>query len=132
MNRICLDTSAYSHFMRNNPQAVEIIVGAHEIGLPAIVLGELQAGFKMGGQVQKNMAELSSFLANSVVTVLEVDQDVAARYSEFVVELRRSGTPLPTNDIWIGAAAAQAGAILITFDKHFEVLRQVGSKILQP
>jgi tRNA(fMet)-specific endonuclease VapC len=35
------------------------------------------------------------------------------------VELKRKGTPIPTNDIWIAAHAMETGADLISFDEHF-------------
>jgi len=37
--------------------------------------------------------------------------------------LRRSGTPIPTNDIWIAASAMQFGLTVVTTDEHF---RNVG------
>lgn len=36
-----------------------------------------------------------------------------------MVQLRRKGRPIPTNDIWIAAQALQTGADLISFDAHF-------------
>ncbi len=33
--------------------------------------------------------------------------------------LRRKGTPIPTNDIWIAAHAMESGADLLSFDEHF-------------
>jgi len=37
-------------------------------------------------------------------------------------ELRRAGTPIPTNDIWIAAHVFESGAELISVDSHFEVV----------
>ena len=34
--------------------------------------------------------------------------------------LRKKGTPIPENDIWISAIAKQHDIILVTSDKHFE------------
>jgi predicted nucleic acid-binding protein len=42
------------------------------------------------------------------------------------VSLRRQGTPLPANDIWIAAACARAGATLLTFDAHFQSITRIG------
>jgi predicted nucleic acid-binding protein len=74
--------------------------------------------------------ELREFLANPVVEVLKVDQDVARAYAEIVVDLRKAGSPIPTNDIWIAAAAARAGAAVLTYDSHFRLVSRVGSLIL--
>ena len=50
--------------------------------------------------------------------------------TETVVELRRAGHPLPTNDVWIAATAAHAGALLLTYDRRFARVSRVGSVIL--
>ena len=53
-------------------------------------------------------------------------------YGEIVVALRRSGTPLPTNDIWIAAAAARSGATVLTYDSQFASIQRTGSVVLSP
>ncbi len=58
------------------------------------------------------------FLANPVVHEIVIDRDVGRVYAEIVVALRKAGTPLPTNDIWIAAAAARSGATVLTYDSH--------------
>ena len=130
MSRFCLDTSAYSHFKRGDPAAVELIDGADWIGVPAVVVGELWIGFLLGGRLERNQAELREFLAHPAVEELAVDRRVARTYAEIVVALRRAGTPLPTNDAWVAATAAVAGAIVLTYDPHFERIQRVGSLVL--
>ncbi len=41
--RLCLDSSAYSHFKRGDPHVVDLIDRADWLGMPVIVLGELAA-----------------------------------------------------------------------------------------
>lgn len=130
MTRICLDTSAYSHFKRGEPEVVEIIAGARQVLLPVVALGELRAGFRLGDRMARNDKELREFLAIPVVRVLDVDDDAAAIYAELVFDLRRAGTPVPTNDIWIAALAVREGATVITFDDHFERIRRAGVRVL--
>lgn len=130
MSRYGLDTSAYSHFQRGDSRAVELIDGAQWVGMPTIVLGELRAGFQMGGQRERNEQGLLAFLANPAVEVLAVDAEVAQHYADIVSDLRQRGTPLPTNDVWIAATTARAGAILVTYDEHFEGISRVGSILL--
>ena len=45
LNRLCLDTSACSHFRRGEVRAVQAIDSAEWVGVPSIVLGELWTGF---------------------------------------------------------------------------------------
>lgn len=132
MSRVCVDTSAYSHFRRGQPLVVDLIDHADWVGVPSIVVGELWAGFLLGRRTEMNVAELSEFLSAPVTEVVDVDEDVARIYGEIVVELRTKGTPLPTNDIWIAAAAARSGATVLTYDAHFLEIGRIGTQVLTP
>jgi len=130
VSRLVLDTSAYSHLQRGDRQATELIDGAEWIGMPAIALGELRAGFLLGGRRERNEAALREFLSNAVVEVLSVDDEVSRHYADIVLDLRHAGRPIPTNDIWIAATAARAGAMILSSDDHFTAIARVGSVIL--
>jgi len=130
MSRLCLDTSAYSNFKRGDERAKELVDGAEWIGLPVIVVGELWTGFVLGRRREENARELEEFIANPVVEELAVGSQAARIYGEIVADLRSAGTPVPTNDIWIAAVAARAGATVLTYDDHFEVISRVGSLVL--
>jgi len=69
-------------------------------------------------------------LAHPVVETIDVDRDVATLYGEIVVDLRKRGTPIPTNDVWIAACAARSGATLVTLDRHYEAVRRIGVLVL--
>jgi tRNA(fMet)-specific endonuclease VapC len=125
LSRICLDTSAYSQFKRGAREAVEAVTSAREVLVPVVAVGELRVGFRLGARREVNERELAKFLARDVVTLLDVDDEVAEIYADIVVDLRRAGTPVPTNDIWIGALAVRAGASVLTYDAHFEAMRRV-------
>jgi predicted nucleic acid-binding protein len=131
MSRYCLDTSAYSHFQRGDEQVAALFDRAEWLGMPAITVGELRAGFLLGGRRERNETDLREFLSNAVVEELEVDAEVSRHYAEIFVELRRAGTPIPTNDIWIAATAAREGALVVTYDPHFGRIGRVGSLILE-
>jgi predicted nucleic acid-binding protein len=130
MSRFCLDTSAYSHFRRGDPPVVRLIDEAEWLGLPSIVMGELRTGFLLGGRPIENEAELRAFLESPVVVELPVEGEVSRHFAEIVVELRRAGTPLPTNDLWIAATAARHGALVLTYDRHFASISRAGSIVL--
>ncbi len=53
-NKIILDTSAYSAFLRGNAELKLSIQQADEIFLNPVILGELLAGFTMGKSEKKN------------------------------------------------------------------------------
>ncbi len=132
MNRYCLDTSAYSHFKRSDPKVVELIDSAAWVGVPSVVLGGLEVGFQLGNpkRLEQNRTEVQEFLDHPVVEELAVDSEVTPLYAELVISLRKAGTPVPTNDIWIGALAVRAGATVLTYDDHFKAMQRVGSIIL--
>jgi len=110
---------------------VDLIDRADWLGIPSIVVGELWLGFLLGGQLERNAAELDEFLANPAVEEVHVDGEVARIYAEIVVALRTRGAPLPTNDIWIAAVAARTGATVLTYDEHFQCIERVGALVLQ-
>jgi tRNA(fMet)-specific endonuclease VapC len=132
MSRFCLDTSAYSHFNRGERRVIELLDSAEWIGLPTVVLGELRVGFLLGARPAENEAELREFLAVPIVEIVVVDAEVSRHYAEIFVDLRRAGTPITTNDIWIAATAAREGALVISYDNHFRAISRVGSVILKP
>ena len=130
MTRLCVDTSAYSNFQRNEPRVVEQIDRAEWLGVPSVVIGELSAGFLLGSRSDENFLVLKEFLDHAVVEVISVDEEVARIYGEIFFDLRERGRPLPVNDIWIAATATRAGATVLTFDGHFRDITRVGSLVL--
>jgi len=117
--RLLLDTYAYSAVARGNRELQQAIEQAEEICLSPIVIGELRAGFLHGSRVKENERGLRKFLALPGVSLLVVAENTAARYAEIVAFLRKAGTPIPTNDIWIAASALEHGLRLLTTDAHF-------------
>jgi tRNA(fMet)-specific endonuclease VapC len=132
LSSYCLDTSAYSNFRRGNEEVASLLDQAQLVGVPTIALGELRTGFLLGRKRQDNEADLATFLGHPAVQVLEVDAEVSRLYSEILVDLRKAGTPVPTNDIWIAAVAARNGTAVLTCDEHFERITRVGAVVVSP
>ena len=118
--------------MRGDPGVVELVDAAEWIGMPSIALGELHAGFRAGAHRRRNEEALERFLGHPVVEELPVDHDVARVFADIVLELRRKGTPIPTNDVWIAATAGEAGATLLAYDVHFTAVDRIGVLLLEP
>lgn len=116
---VALDTNTYASFKRGNQELRRMFESADEILVPVTVLGELYSGFQIGRLTEKNMLELEQFLAVPGIRTVSITPDTAFRYGFLVKELRRQGTPIPTNDIWIAAVVMEAGSILISRDSHF-------------
>jgi tRNA(fMet)-specific endonuclease VapC len=126
----CLDTSAYSNFRRGNEEVATLLDRAEAVGVPTIALGELRTGFLFGRRREHNEAELATFIDHPAVQIFEVDAEVSRLYAEIVVDLRKAGTPVPTNDIWIAAIAARNGTSVLTCDEHFERIARVGTVVV--
>jgi tRNA(fMet)-specific endonuclease VapC len=129
---ILLDTSAYSAFRRGHPRIAELVRRADEITLSTITIGELLAGFGRGTRAAANRSELQRFLDSPRVTLAPVDVETAQRYALIQVRLRESGTPIPTNDIWIAALAMQERLTVVTTDAHFRNVREISVAWLDP
>jgi tRNA(fMet)-specific endonuclease VapC len=128
--RLVLDTSAYSHFRAGDERVLELIAVAEVVGLPTVVLGELEAAFMLGRRERENRAILNEFLAESFVAILPVTPAVARRYGRLFADLRRAGTPIPINDVWIAATALDCGGQLLTFDDDFRRIAALDCTIL--
>ncbi|HEX7669336.1 MAG TPA: PIN domain-containing protein, partial [Polyangiaceae bacterium] len=85
----------------------------------------------LGKRGAENRVSLAEFLEEPFVSVLPVTSGVAERYGQIFAELRRAGTPIPTNDIWIAATTFEAAAHLLTFDGDFARVRKLERTILK-
>jgi len=123
--RLALDTNRYTDLCRGNVSVVETVEVADEVWLPFIVLGELRAGFAVGSQGPRNEAVLRRLLLKSGVGVLYADEQTTHHYGTVYRQLRKQGTPIPTNDMWIAALVLQHSLVLCARDGHFDALPQL-------
>jgi tRNA(fMet)-specific endonuclease VapC len=125
MTRLLLDSSAYIAFKKRHPEVIDILQQAELIFLCPIVLGELRAGFLQGTKRDANERELRLFLESSRVRVLIMDVETSERYAVIHVALKKAGTPVGINDVWIAANAMQHGLPVLTSDRDFHKIPQI-------
>ena len=130
MNRLLLDTSAYLAFRKGHREAGYWIDGTGEIYLNAVVVGELFGAFLNGRRREQNRADFDNFVASPRVEILKIDEITAERYALISDTLRRAGTPISPNDLWIAASALQHGLGILTFDSDFTRVPQVITHLL--
>ena len=123
--RVALDTNGYVDFCRGEADTVDLLEKADSIHLPFVVLAELRAGFAVGRRGSENERVLGLFLGKPGVQVIYADDQTTHHYASLYRQLRRQGTPIPTNDIWIAALVLQHGLTLHARDRHFDHLPQL-------
>ena len=105
MRRFLLDTKAYGRFFGGDQRVLDVLGEAETVYLSVVVMGELHAGFRGGSRDRENRGQLSQFLAKPSVAELAVTAETAEVFGEVKDALRRAGTPIPMNDVWIAAQA---------------------------
>ncbi len=118
--RIVIDSNRYTDLCRGDQHAVDVVSGADEVFMPLIVVAEQRAGFAFGSRRDENERNLTRFLNTSGVSVLSPDEQTTHVYAEVYAGLRRQGTPIPTNDIWIAALTLQHDLVLFARDADFD------------
>ena len=123
--KVLLDTNALSALWSGDERVLEALGQAECVFMSIIVLGELFAGFRGGTRIKENRVRLEGFLAKPTVRTLELSTETAEVYGQIKDALKRAGTPIPINDIWLSAQAIETGSVLITFDRHFGNVRGI-------
>jgi tRNA(fMet)-specific endonuclease VapC len=118
---LILDTKALSAIADGQPGATAQFLKAGQVFIPVIVLGEYRFGIALSNRRKK----YEEWLANALLAcdALEIDEATSACYAEVRLELRRAGTPIPTNDLWIAALCRQHALPILSQDRHFDLVR---------
>lgn len=123
--QIALDTNRLTDLLRGDAELAEQLSFCERVWIPLVVLGEMRAGFLGGTRSGHNERRLWRLLAQPTVELLLPDRETAEQYARLFVQLKRAGTPIPDNDLWIAALALQHGLRLVTRDAHFEKVPQL-------
>ena len=122
---VALDTNRYVDYCRAVPEAVEVVRRADRIFLPFVVIAELRAGFLGGSRGRENEARLVELISSARADVLLADEATTHHYARLFIQLRKQGTPIPTNDLWTAALVVQHNLRLFARDRHFDSLPQL-------
>lgn len=120
--KLLLDTNRYRDYADGDSQVLEHMRVCERVYLSFVTLSELRAGFVLGNRSAENERNLMLFLAKDAVGVLYPDEQTTHHYARLYMQLRKQGTPVPTNDIWIAALVLQHDIPLYTRDAHFDNL----------
>jgi predicted nucleic acid-binding protein len=53
---------------------------------------------------------------------LDINEPTTHHYTEIVLELKRTGKPIPTNDLWIASLSRQHSLPQLSRDRHFDLV----------
>jgi tRNA(fMet)-specific endonuclease VapC len=120
MKSILLDTNAYARLLTGVGDVLDALGAAEIVYMSVFVLGELHAGFAGGSKERENKEILHRFLLKPTVKILNATSETAEVFGLLKSNLRKAGTPIPINDIWIASHGVETGSTIITYDKHFK------------
>jgi tRNA(fMet)-specific endonuclease VapC len=112
-----IDTNALIRFLARDPSLRWRMGHDFRCFVSFITVGELYAGAHQSSRQGSNIAEVQRICTD--IPVIEWDMHLANEYGRIQAVLRRKGTSIPQNDIWIAATAVRHEMTLITLDKHF-------------
>ncbi|HZU11164.1 MAG TPA: type II toxin-antitoxin system VapC family toxin [Pseudacidobacterium sp.] len=118
-----LDTSALSALADGDVGLERSLRSTVQLAIPVIVLGEYRYGISQSRYRKQYEQWLSECLQK--FRVLEVDEQTSAFYSAIRAELKKSGRPIPANDVWIAGLCRQHSLPLLSRDAHFDYVKGI-------
>lgn len=116
-----LDTKTLIYFFKGVGNVHRILLNhpPNTIGIPTVVLYELEVGIARSSSADKRIHQLESL--TSIVNILPFDIFEARCAAAIRADLEKKGTPIGPYDIQIAATALSNKSILVTHNtKEFE------------
>lgn len=115
-----LDTNGLSSFVEGEPALEAILQRAAQISIPVIVLGEYRYGILQSRNRKRYEQWLNEYLP--IFRILDVDEGTTLPYVTIRSALKKAGTPIPSNDVWIAALCKQYALPILSRDRHFDAV----------
>lgn len=116
--RYLLDTNIVIALFAGDRSIEARVRNTANVALAPPIIGELCFGAQKSEQVTENLEKINMFVEQHLLFFCNLE--TAQWYGIIKDRLRRKGTLIPDNDIWIAAVAMQHGLILVTRDSHFD------------
>jgi tRNA(fMet)-specific endonuclease VapC len=117
---VILDTNGVSALAEGESALESILRKANRVAIPVIVLGEYRYGISRSREQKRYEEWLTEYLPKFLI--LDIDERTTVPYAAIRSELKRAGTPIPSNDVWIAALCRQHSLPLLTRDRHFDAV----------
>jgi tRNA(fMet)-specific endonuclease VapC len=117
---VILDTNGLSAVADGDVALEPIFRQAVEVAVPVIALGEYIYGIRQS----RDRERYERWLEKSIRSyrILFVDEETAVHYATVRGELKKAGTSIPGNDVWIAALARQHDLAVLSRDRHFDLV----------
>ena len=120
MTSVAVDTNVLISFLQNGGDLAQVLGRFDRLVIPFAVDAEFRAGLDLTTHSgRRHLQILETFLADPSVEYATADSVISQKYSMVYQVLRKQGTPIPVNDIWIAAVALVRNTPICTFDRHF-------------
>jgi len=118
-----LDTNIIIALFAEDASVIKQIEKAEKVFIPVIVLGELFYGAELSARKTENIKKLESFA--EVASLIYLTYNTPRFYGQIKSQLKKSGNPIPENDIWIAALSVENNLPLASRDKHFKAIKSM-------
>lgn len=119
-----LDTNVVINFMKKINSAKTVMMQTeNNCCVCAVTVGELMFGAKKSRLSDFNKNKYMAFC--DFVGVQEIDFDVARVYGDVKNQLQSDGKLIPENDMWISSVAIAKDLTLVSYDRHFQNVKNL-------
>lgn len=123
--RLLIDSNRFIDFCAGVPEVIDTFERASLLVVPFTVLAEIRAGGFLARRGEAQVRTLNELLNQPGVRTAHSTDGTTHHYAAIYSQLRRKGTPIPTNDIWIAAIALEHNLVVYTKDAHFDLIPSV-------
>lgn len=124
MTRGLADTSVFIARESGRPLTESAL--PDELAISVITIGELRAGVLAASDVGTRDRRLATLTEALGFDPVPVDDVVAQAWARLRVLLRDTGQRMPVNDSWIAATAVALGVPVVTQDRDYVELAELG------
>jgi tRNA(fMet)-specific endonuclease VapC len=118
--RILIDSNRFIDFCAGEGEVVDVFEQAALLVVPFVVLAEIRVGAHSIKRGATQVGILGELLQQPGVRVAHSSDTTTHHYAALYARLKKAGTPIPTNDLWIAALAVEHSLMLYSRDGHFD------------
>ncbi len=119
-----LDTNALSAWAEGLAAIEAPLRSADRLVIPSVVLGEYYFGIRQSRRRRRYEDWLTRYLPETEIAT--ITSATADAYADIRLDLKRLGSPIPPNDVWIASLARQHALQILSNDRHFDLVEGIG------